>query len=266
MKRRDFLATAALSATALTATSSVRGNESPQKREFVELRTYTVKDDAKRDLLVETLDKALIPALNAQDAKPVGVFRLRNEVEKFEEKFRNRVFVVIPHKTLDSYVSLTSKLLADKNYRKNAAAIFSSDSKDPVYLNCETQLLYDFETAPVLETPDLGKDRVFQMRLYRSCNIDRNAAKIHMFDHGGELGAFREIGLNPIFFGEALSGRMMPNLTYMIGCENQEKHDAAWQAFRSHPTWERIKDLPEYADTATEIDRVLLIPSPGSQI
>lgn len=264
MKRRDFLASAALSATALAATSSAA--ESAKKREFVELRTYTVKDDAKRDLLVETLDRALIPALNAQGIRPIGVFRLRDEPAKSDEKFRNHVFVVIPHRTLDSYVASTAKLLADETYRKNAAAIFSSDSKNPVYLNCETQLLYDFETAPVLEQRDLGKDRVFQLRLYRSCNLERNAAKIRMFEQAGELALFREVGLNPIFFGEALAGRMMPNLSYMIGCENQEKHDAAWKTFVAHPAWQKIKDLPEYADTATEIDRVLLIPSPGSQI
>lgn len=264
MKRREFLASAALSATALAATSSAV--EPSTKREFIELRMYTVKDDEKRDRLVEVLDTALIPAMNAQGIKPVGVFQFVSAPTKPDEKFRNCVFVVLPHRTLDSSVALSEKLLADEAYRKNAAPVFSSGSKDPLYLNCETQLLHCFETAPTLETPELGKDRVFQLRLYRSCNSERNAAKIHMFDHGGELPTFREVGLHPVFFGEAMAGRMMPNLSYMIGCESREKHDAAWKTFAAHPTWQRIKDLPEYADTATEIDRVVLIPSPGSQI
>lgn len=265
MKRRDFcrgfLTAGTVAGLATFAADSVRADSPESGREFVELRKYTVKDDAKRKVLVETLDGTLIPALNRQGIKPVGVFL---PIES-EEKYRQNIFVVIPHQTTDSFLTLTKKLLADETYRKDAA-FFCTNSKDPVYETCENSLLYGFETCPKLETPSLGPDRFFQIRLYRSFNIERNAAKIDMFEHGGELALFRKLGMNPIFFGDALVGRKLPNLTYMIGCESREKHDAAWKEFVKHPDWIKMRDLPQYADTATAIDRVLLKPSPGSQI
>ncbi|MDR2115590.1 MAG: NIPSNAP family protein [Planctomycetaceae bacterium] len=267
MKRRDFLAAGGvgLTATALSVTPQVSADNPKDpfaEREFIEFRTYLVKNETKQTLLVETLDNALIPALNAQGIKPVGVFV---PLEKNPQN-RLQVLVVIPHKTLDSYLNLTAKLLADADYRKNAAVFFETNSKDPAYISYESSLLRGFENCPKLETPNLGSHRIFQARIYRSFNIERNAAKIHMFERGGEMELFRELGISPIFFGEALSGKMLPNLTYMVGSESLEKHEKAWKDFVAHPRWEAIKNNPAYADTATEISRVMLKPSPGSQI
>jgi hypothetical protein len=265
MKRREFLASAGgvgLAATAFSVTSPVPAADPFGVRELIEFRTYFVKDESKKTLLVETLDKALIPALNAQGIKPVGVFVPIGT----ETKFDKNVFVVIPHKTIESYLNLTPKLLADTEYRKNAAAFFTTTSKNPVYESCESSLLKCFENCPKLETPVSGADRIFQARIYRSFNIERNAAKIHMFNHGGEMALFRELGIHPVFFGEALSGNMLPNLTYMVAGDNAEQHEKAWKGFVAHPKWQEIKNNPDYADTATEISRVLLKPSSGSQI
>ncbi len=266
MQRREFLAAAGTAGMAAATFSAVQGDDASTRREFVELRRFTVKDADKKKQWVDILDKAFIPALNAQGIKPVGVFVTREEVRQGEEAYQNEVFVVIPHKTVESFLTLTPKLLADETFRKNAAPLFETTSKDPVYRTCSSSLLYGFESCPVLETPKLGPDRVFQWRSYRSFNVERHAAKIHMFDHGGELALFRKVGLNPIFFGDTIFGQKMPNLTYMIGCENREIHDAAWKSFIDDPQWAAIRDDPRYADTATEIDRVVLKPSPGSQI
>ena len=274
MKRRDFLTASGtgLAVLATTATASAQVRErvfgrlrSPapaRPREFVEVRKYTVKDADKRAQLVEVLDNALIPALNRQEINPVGVFV---PLER-EEKYALNVFVVIPHRTAASFANANTKLVDDAVYRKAAAPIFETTSKDPVYTACDTFLLYNFPTMPVLETPNLGSERVFEWRLYRSFNIERNVAKIHMFDEGGELPLFREVGLNPIFFGDVVAGNKLPALMYLIGCPSPDAHAEAWKTFIAHPKWAAMKDLPKYADTATEIDRVVLTPSPGSQI
>ena len=267
MKRREFLAASSAGLAALTTTTALAADE-PAKREFIEVRKYTVKDAEKRAALVSILDKALIPVLNRQGIKPVGVFvpiRRETPLER-EAKFALNVFVVIPHKTTDSFVNATAKLLADAEYRKDAAPIFETTSKNPVYTDCETLLLHGFPTMPTVEVPALGPNRVFEWRLYRSFNIERNEAKIKMFDVGGELPLFREVGLNPIFFGDIIAGTRMPAFLYMIGCSSLEKHAEVWKTFVAHPKWIAMKDLPEYADTATEIESVVLTPSPGSQI
>jgi hypothetical protein len=272
MKRREFLAAGGAGLAALTTANALVANPIPIVKQYIEVRKYTVKDADKRKLLVETLDKALLPALNRQGIAPAGVFV---PLEK-EAAYALNVFVVFPHQMpMENITSVNTKLLADAEYRKAAAPIFETNSKDPVYTACETYLLNSFPSMPALETPQLGAtktplhtmpDRVFEWRLYRSFNIERNAAKIKMFDEGGELPVFREVGLNPIFFGDVLAGNKLPALMYMVGCPSLEAHAEAWRLFGQHPKWREIRNLPEYADTATEIDKVVLKPSPGSGI
>ncbi|MDR3232363.1 MAG: hypothetical protein LBT46_01615 [Planctomycetaceae bacterium] len=187
MQRRNFL-TAAGTTAVLSAATSVMA-QVPSMREFIELRTYTVRDRAKRDILVETLEKAFIPAVNVLGIKPVGVLL---PIES-EAKFADNVFVVIPHKSFDSFLNLTPNLLKNETFRQSA--FFKTTSKDPVYTACESAFLHCFEKCPKLELPNLGADRFYQIRTYRSFSIERNAAKIDMFNNGGEMALFRELGL-----------------------------------------------------------------------
>ena len=262
MKRREFLTVTGAAGLTAAALHSTDAAEQASKREFIELRTYTVKNGTKKAQLTAALDKALIPALNAQGIKPVGVFTRREE----ENNFRQNVFVLFPHKSPESAAAVSAKLLADETFMSNGGAFFEGSSKDPLYETCESTLFYGFEQCPTVERPVSGKDRIFQIRYYRSWNIDKNARKVHMFDEGGELPLFRKCGLHPVFFGDTVFGKMMPNLTYMVGFENEDARKAAWKTFVESPEWAAMKDLPLYADTATEIVNIFLIPSPGSQI
>jgi len=261
MKRRDFLATAGAVGLSTMALNSANAAE-VAKREFIELRTYTVKNAAKQSQLIKAIETALIPALNALGIKPVGVFSRRDE----ENNFGRNVFVLFSHKTMESAATVSAKLLADQTFMKNGGAFFEGTSKDPLYTTYTSELFHGFEKCPTIETPVTGKDRVFQLRYYRSWNIDKNAKKVHMFDEGGELPLFRKVGMNPVFFGDMIFGNMMPNLTYMLGFENDDVRQAAWKTFVTTPEWVGMKDLPLYADTATEIANIVLKPSPGSQI
>jgi hypothetical protein len=280
MKRREFLTAggAGLAALAMTSTATAQNNRRLQgsfgrrqpttPRQFIELRFYTARDAEKRDQLVEILDKAFIPALNRQGLRPVGVFvpiKRETPIER-EAKYALNVFVAIPHRTVETFVNVNARLLADRTYMRNAAPIFETTSSESIYTDCDTSFLQCFETAPALETIPLNPERVFEWRLYRSFNIERNAAKVHMFDHGGELPLFREIGLNPIFFGDMIAGKRMPAFEYIVGSPSLEALNESWRVFRDHPKWLAMRDLPEYADTATEIERIVLTPSPGSQI
>jgi hypothetical protein len=70
-----------------------------------------------------------------------------------------------------------------------------------------------------------------------------------MFNAGGEIEIFNQTGLTPVFFGEALVGTRLPNLTYMLTFDNMEARDRNWKQFGSHPDWVKLKDQPEYVDT-----------------
>ncbi len=262
MQRREFLATAGAVGLTTAALGSLRAADVPAKKDYLELRIYTAKDADKKAQLIEAIDKALVPALNRLEIKPVGVFSAHEN----EKNFQENVFVLFPHKNLDSVATLSAKLLADKTFTKDGAAVFGTTSKDPLYTTYESELYYGFDKCPTIETPVSNKERIFQLRVYRSFNIDKNAKKVHMFDEGGELPLFRKVGMNPVFFGDALFGTKMPNLTYMLGFENEDVRKKAWDAFIKSPEWQEIKTNPMYADTATEIVNIFLKPSDGSQV
>jgi hypothetical protein len=121
---------------------------------------------------------------------------------------------------------------------------------------------------PHLETPVKSPGRVFQLRIYESPSIKTGQKKIEMFNDAGEIAIFRRVGLNPVFFGEALIGSKMPNLTYMLGFESNDDLKAAWKRFGGDPDWQRLRGMEEYADKniLSGITNLMLKPAPYSQI
>ena len=87
-----------------------------------------------------------------------------------------------------------------------------------------------------------------------------------MFNEGGENKIFFELGFQPVFFGEVISGSSMPNLMYMTTFENAASQAAHWNAFSSHPDWEVLRNLEKYKNTVSHIDKHLLHPTAYSGI
>jgi hypothetical protein len=121
---------------------------------------------------------------------------------------------------------------------------------------------------PGVETPAKGPGRVFQLRTYESPSVQTGQKKIEMFNDAGEIKIFREVGLNPVFFGETLFGAKLPNLTYMLGFESADAQKEAWGRFGKHPEWQRLRGMAEYADGTIlrNIVNTVLKPAACSQI
>ena len=125
-----------------------------------------------------------------------------------------------------------------------------------------------FSGMPTLETPVTAPGRILQLRIYESPTEATNLKKIEMFNDAGEIRIFRKVGLHPVFFGQAIIGEKMPNLTYMLAFKDEQELNANWQRFRTDPEWQKLKAMPEYADKAilSGITNILLRPAAGSQI
>ena len=109
------------------------------------------------------------------------------------------------------------------------------------------------------------KPRMFEIRTYESYSELKAIKKVEMFN-SGEIEAMREVGLGPIFYGQTLLGPGLPRLTYMVSAENQEAHSKHWGGFGKHPTWNKLKNDPQYADTVSKIVNRFLVPTAYSQI
>jgi hypothetical protein len=81
-----------------------------------------------------------------------------------------------------------------------------------------------------------------------------------------EFDIFNRTKLNPVFFGEVISGRNLPNLTYMITFKDMEERDNNWKAFSADPTWQKVSKDPQYANSVSKIIRTFLEPMTCSQI
>jgi hypothetical protein len=112
--------------------------------------------------------------------------------------------------------------------------------------------------------PD-NSERIFELRTYQGYSDDAVRRKIRMFNEG-ELDIFYRTKLNPVYFGEMISGKDLPCLQYMITFRNMEERDTNWKAFSADPDWARMSKDPQYANTVSKILRVFLEPLPYSQI
>jgi hypothetical protein len=264
MKRREFI-TNSLAASALAGVSSLsvaaeKGQSA--ERDYYELRAYRLKIGANHNSLDNYLEKAAIPAWNRLGIKSVGVFT------EIEPKDGPAVWVLVPHPSLESFSTGWSRMNADADYQKAGANYLQTAKTEPAFDRIDSWLLLAFSGMPRLEVPPLTrekKQRIFEMRTYESYSELKALKKVQMFN-SGEIEVMKEVNLSPVFYGQALIGRDLPHLTYMLCGENKDAHKKHFGDFGKHPTWDKLKNDPEYADTVTKITSRYLEPVSYSQI
>ena len=270
MRRRGFLAGLGIAAGAAGSGCASTGarvcRKEADRRELIEVKTYVCSNVAKRDTLMKVFDEALVPALNRQGITRVGVFWSDGQVNDGNAAHETSVFTVAPYPDAVSFLESDQRLLADADYMKAASALFGAPMADPLYDSCSSQLLRGFATCPQVCKVTDSPERIFQIRIYNSYTIERNCKKIAMFEEGGEIGIFRACGMAPVFFGQALAGGHLANLTYMLGFADQAAKDAGWKKFRDHPDWLKLKADSQYNNTANKITNIMFRPSKGSQL
>jgi hypothetical protein len=270
MKRRTFLKSslAAASVAGATQMMSTQAADKKTATEYYELRVYTLKDAAQQGPVDEYLGKALIPALNRQGVRPVGVF---TEVPASTPPAPGQLqspmmYVLAVYQSLEQFAAVNGKLAADADYQKAGATYLGVPATSPAYVRVESSLMSAIAGIPKIEVPE-KRGRLFNLRIYESHSEAAGKKKIEMFNVG-EIAIFRRTGLTPVFFGETIAGARMPNLTYMLTFPDDPARDAAWKKFRDDPEWVKLKAIPEYMDKniVSRITNKLLRPTASSQI
>ena len=271
MKRREFLGNtiAAAAFASLTGGAQAQAAQPAENtnREYYELRAYRFKAGAEHDLLDSFLEKAAIPAWNQLGIKPVGVF---TEIDSKEAPV---VYVLLPYPSIEVFAQAAARVATDAPYQSNAASdellsYLLASKSNPSFDRIDVWLMLAFRGMPKLELPVYSKDkkpRIFEMRTYESHSELKALKKIEMFN-SGEIATMREVGLAPVFYGQALTGPSLPHLTYMLSAENQEAHKQHWAAFNKHPVWVKLNGDRQYADTVSKITSRFLTPTACSQI
>jgi len=251
MQRRKFITTAA-AASALplscAASSQAMANSSiAEEKELYEWRTYSMKWGTNSKMLLSYLKEALKPAMLRAGANHFMIF------EEVAAGGPKKIYTLISYPTSATYIKAQS--LGDD--AELSAAAEKYDAMDGIsYNRYESWLLHAFDAFPKLEKA-VDENSVFELRTYESINEDALKRKIAMFNDE-EVPIFRDAGLIPIFFGEMIAGPYRPCLTYMIHTKNMAASGEGWKNFLNHPDWNRIKVMPKYAKTVSNIRNVFL--------
>jgi hypothetical protein len=235
------------------------------KQEFYELRIYTFKSPEQLQRTEAYLEKALLPALHRQGNSRVGVFR---PVET-DSTFGKKLYVLIPHKTLAAFDKQERLLAKDKTYLESGKDYLDAIYSNAPYLRIQTILLKAFVGMPIAAKPDLKtpvSERVYELRSYEGHTEKIYRNKVDMFNAGDEVGLFKRLGFNAVFYGEGLSGGRMPNLMYMTTFENKASRDAHWKTFVDDEQWKTLSAMPEYKNNVSKIEIFFLRPTTYSDL
>lgn len=160
--------------------------------------------------------------------------------------------------------NIPEKLKGDAAYETAAAEYINSPYSNAAYLRIETILLQAFPLAPQMQLPMLHgakKDRVYELRSYESATEKKFENKVDMFNQGNEIGLFKRLNFNAIFYSSVIVGSRMPNLMYMTSFENKADRDEHWKIFGNDPYWKKLSAMPEYQNNVSHIDITFLHPT-----
>jgi hypothetical protein len=265
LRRRTFL-TASLATAALAAARESAGQPSAASiaREYYQIRRYQLQAGPQTKIVESYFGDALIPALTRMGMGPIGAFKLDYGPET------PAFYALIPGRSIEELATMEMRLVKDADFMKAAEPFWNAPAIAPAFLRMESSLLTAFEGWPRLILPESTKTkskRIFQLRTYESPSDAAHVRKVEMF-HKGEFEIFQKAGCHPVFFGDALMGSRLPQLTYMLSFVNLAELEKGWAAFAADPDWKKLSSSPRYSyeSIVSNISNLVLSPLAASQI
>jgi NIPSNAP len=231
-----------------------------EKREFYELKTYKLKDKTQEAQVDAFLKEAYLPALHRAGIKNIGVFKPLET----DSTFGKRVVVLVPYHSLDQFSKIPDLLNTDKQFNLSGKEYLDAVYTTPPYDRIESVLLRAFTGMTQMEVPALTgprAERIYELRSYESATEKIYRNKVQMFNQGDEVGLFKRLGFNAVFYADVISGNKMPNLMYMTTFANQTSHDEHWKAFVDDPYWKKLSAMPEYQHNVSKNTILLFRPT-----
>jgi NIPSNAP len=261
MTRRKFVPVAAAAGAALQGqTKQVSAKPCVYELRIVHQRNSA---DNQRQRMNELLKDATLPMLEKYGAGPVGFFA------SSIAPGGPFTMALISYPSMAAMEDIRARMNADARYVKQIEAFNAMPGLG--YQRIDSSLLRAFPGVPAIEVPPVeGKraPRIFELRTYESNNSATLRRKIKMFEEGGEIGIFRRLGMQVVFFAETIVGRDMPSLVYMLGYDDLAARERMWKAFGSDPEWAKLRVQPGLsdADIVSNISSIFVSPLPFSQI
>jgi hypothetical protein len=255
MQRRQFMGAAASAGLAAAPAAAAQQNA------IFELRYYHMRNGSQTQRTADFLGKHFLPAAQRLGIGPLGFF---SAVIAEDSPF---ILALTSYPSAAAFAGAAERLAADKEFQRGFDEYNSMTELS--YIRMENSLLRAFDGMPSITVPPAASrpPRIFELRTYESNNVKAAQLKIRMFNEG-EAAIFQRLGMAPVFFGETLVGRNLPNLTYMLSFESMAARDKLWGAFGADAAWQKLRAQPGYADAeiVSNIGNAILRPLDFSPI
>ncbi len=228
-------------------------------RDYYQLKIYHYKSQAQENRIDAYLQKAYLPALHRAGIIRVGVFKPVDQPDT-----DRRIYVFTPFPSLDKLDSMDQQLRADGKYMSDSKDYADASYEDAPYSRIEIIVLQAFPGMPSPAVPLLSTakgDRIYELRSYESATEKYNVSKVDMFNNGDEIGLFKRLGFNAVFYAEVIVGSHMPNLMYMTTFNSKEEREKHWEAFFNDPQWKALTAKSVYKNNVSHADIVFLHPA-----
>ena len=237
-------------------------------KDFYQIKIYHLKNADQEQLVESYLEKAYLPALHRAGILKAGIFKniKSNNANKKDELL---IYVLVPYKSLNDLSKIEGKLLKDKVYNQDGAAYLDAPYNKTPYDRIETILISAFEMHPhfnptMVTAPKA--ERVYELRSYEGPTEKLYNSKVKMFNTGDEIGLFKRLNFNAVFYGTVIAGSRMPNLMYMTTFANKADRDKHWDAFSNDSQWKTLSTVEEYKNTVSNSTTVFLYPTNYSDL
>jgi len=231
-----------------------------------QLKIYHCQNEQQEERVEHYLREAFVPALHRANIEAVGIFK---PIAYKTTSLEKCIYVFIPYASFDLYLKLEETLTKDGIYQRAGADYIQASYNTPPYHRIETILIQAFPKSPIFNIPKLQgnrKDRVYELRSYEGPTEKLYKNKVEMFNLGDEIGLFKRLGFNAVFYGEVLAGSKMPNLMYLTTFENMVSREEHWKAFNNDPYWKKLSSSPNYQHNVSHADIVFLHPTDYSDL
>ncbi len=168
-------------------------------------------------------------------------------------------------RSLAQFQSLPETLAKDKQFATAGKDYLDAPYTAPPFTRQESILLQAFTGMPKMEAPALTgpvADRIYELRSYEGYTEKIYKNKVKMFNDGDEVGLFKRLGFNAVFYGEVLARQ--PHA-------QPDVHDILHQPHLTRRALENIRRRPPMEDpfsharvSKQRIQDQHLPPSPNS--
>jgi hypothetical protein len=253
----------ALSGLVLLITQAYAGS-----KDLYQLKIYHLKSADQEQVVENYLEKAYLPALHRAGISKAGVFK-NIKATASDKKDELLIYVLVPYKSADDILKIEQKLQKDKAYTNDGSAYLNAAYNKTPYDRIETILISAFDGNPRLNLSGVTSpkaERVYELRSYEGPTEKLYQSKVKMFNTGDEIGLFKRLGFNAVFYGSVIAGPRMPNLMYMTTFANKADRDKHWDAFGKDSQWKTLSAEEEYKNTVSNSTTTFLYPTAYSDI